>query len=60
MLPSTYSVEAGRNKRIIRERLELGSSLFFVFGTYKKLRSRMNLLGFFHFLSPFHINPEVR
>ena len=29
MLPSTYSVEAGRNKKIIRERLELGSSLFF-------------------------------
>lgn len=36
MLPSTYSVEAGRNKKIIIERLELGSSLFFVLSTYKK------------------------
>lgn len=36
MLPSTYSVEAGRNKRIIRERLELGSSLFFMLNPYKK------------------------
>ena len=30
MLPSTYPVEAGRNKKIIIERLELGSSLFFL------------------------------
>lgn len=36
MLPSTNSVEAGRNKKIIRERLELGSSLFFMLNPYKK------------------------
>lgn len=36
MLPSTYSVEVGRSKKIIREGLELGSSLFFVLNPYKK------------------------
>ncbi len=60
MLPSTYSVEAGRNKKIIRERLELGSSLYFVLSTYKKAQVQNESIRFFHFLSTFHINPEVR
>ena len=60
MLPSTYSVEAGRNKKIIRERLELGSSLFFELSTYKKAQEQNESISFFHSPSPFHINPEVR
>lgn len=53
MLPSTYSVEAGRNKKIIRERLELGSSLYFVLSTYKKAQEQNESIRFFPF--PLHL-----